>query len=45
MLPTKFQFICKKTVSEEKIFFRNQEQEWPVGDMFVNGSELNEQSL
>ena len=36
-----------KTVSEEKIFQKstNQKQEWPVVAMFVNGSELNEQSL
>ena len=36
-----------KSVSEEKIFQKstNQKQEWPVAAMFVNGSELNEQSL
>ena len=36
-----------KVVSEEKIFQKstNQKQEWPVVAMFVNGSELNEQSL
>ena len=36
-----------KVVSEEKIFQKstNQKQEWPVAVMFVNGSELNEQSL
>ena len=36
-----------KVVSEEKIFQKstNQKQEWPVATMFVNGSELNEQSL
>ena len=36
-----------KAVSEEKIFQKstNQKQEWPVAAMFVNGSELNEQSL
>jgi hypothetical protein len=34
-------------VSEEKIFKKstNQKQELPVAAMFVNGSELNEQSL
>jgi hypothetical protein len=33
--------------SEEKIFLKlaNQKQELPVVAMFVNGSELNEQSL
>jgi hypothetical protein len=33
-------------VSEEKIFFKsaNQKQELPMAAMFVNGSELNEQS-
>ena len=36
-----------KAVSEEKIFQKstNQKQEWPVASMFVNGSEVNEQSL
>ena len=36
-----------KAVSEEKIFQKstNQKQELPVVAMFVNGSELNEQSL
>jgi hypothetical protein len=36
-----------KVVSEKKIFFKstNQKQELPVAAMFVNGSELNEQSL
>jgi hypothetical protein len=36
-----------KAVSEEKIFYKstNQKQEWPVVAMFVNGSELNEQTL
>ena len=36
-----------KVVSEENIFQKstNQKQEWPVVAMFVNGSELNEQSL
>jgi hypothetical protein len=46
MFSTKFQFIWE-VVSEEKIFSKstNQKQEWPVVAMFVNGSELNEQSL
>ena len=46
MLSTKFQFIWD-SVSEEKIFQKstNQKQEWPVAAMFVNGSEINEQSL
>ena len=36
-----------KAVSEEKIFYKsiNQKQELPVVVMFVNGLELNEQSL
>ena len=36
-----------QSVSEEKIFMKttNQKQEWPVATMFVNGSELNKQSL
>ena len=36
-----------KAVSEEKIFQKstNQKQEWPVAAMFVNGLEINEQSL
>jgi hypothetical protein len=34
-------------VSEKKIFFKsaNQKQELPMAAMFVNESELNEQSL
>ena len=47
MLPTKFQFICENGFRGED-FFRNQtnqEKEWPVATMFVNGSELNEHSL
>ena len=37
----------EKVVSEEKIFQKStiQKQEWSVVAMFVNGSELNEQSL
>ena len=36
-----------RAVSEEKNFQKstNQKKEWPVAAMFVNGSELNEQSL
>jgi hypothetical protein len=36
-----------KVVSEEKVFFKstNQKQELHMAAMFVNGSELNEQSL
>jgi hypothetical protein len=36
-----------KAVSEKNFFFKstNQKQELPVVAMFVNGSELNEQSL
>ena len=46
MLPTKLRFIWLM-LSEEKIFEKstNQKQELPVAAMFVNGSELNEQSL
>ena len=45
MLPTKFRFIGK--VVSEEIFQKstNQKKEWPVVAMFVNGLELNEQSL
>jgi ribonucleotide reductase alpha subunit len=34
-------------IAEEKVFFKsaNQKQELPMVAMFVNGSELNEQSL
>ena len=54
MLPTKFRFIWPtgfgsfgQLVSEEKIFQKstNQKQELSVVAMFVNGSELDEQSL
>jgi hypothetical protein len=47
MLPTKFQFIWESGFrGEDRSFFKstNQKQEWPVVAMFVNGSELNEQS-
>ena len=46
MLSTKFQFIWESGFRGE--FFQkstNQKQEQPVAAMFVNGSELNEQSL
>ena len=46
MLPTKFHFIWESGFRGE--FFQkstNQKQEWPVVAMFVNGSELNDQSL
>jgi hypothetical protein len=48
MLPTKFQFIWESGFrGEDRSFFKstNQKQEWPVVAMFVNGSELNEQSF
>ena len=46
MLPTKFQFIWKSGFRGEYFLESNQKkQEWPVAAMFVNGSELNEQSL
>ena len=48
MLPTKFRSIwLSEAVSEETIFQKstNQKQELPVAAMYVNGSELNEQSL
>jgi hypothetical protein len=46
MLPTKFKFIWTSGFRGE-FFFKSayQKQEWPVVAMFVNGSELNEQSL
>jgi hypothetical protein len=46
MLPTKFRFIWPSGFREE-IFLKlaNQKQELPVVAMFVNESELNEQSL
>ena len=46
MIPTKFRFIW--TNASEKTIFKkstNQKQELLVVAMFVNGSELNEQSL
>ena len=53
MLPTKFRFIWlsgfrgDKAVLEEKVSQKstNQKQELPVVAMFVNGSEINDQSL
>ena len=46
MLPTKFWFIWPSGFRGE-VFFKlaNQKQELPMVVMFVNGSELNEQSL
>jgi hypothetical protein len=46
MLPTKFRFIWPSGFWGED-FFKSaiQKQELPVAAMFVNGSELNEQSL
>jgi hypothetical protein len=46
MLPTKFRFIWPSDFRGEEFFkSANQKQELPVAAMFVNGSELNEQSL
>ena len=47
MLSTKYFISFGKAVIEEKIFQKstNQKQEWPVVAIFVNGSELNEQTL
>jgi len=46
MLPTKFQFIWPCGLrGADFIKLANQKQELPVVAMFVNGSELNEQSL
>ena len=46
MLPTKFQFIWPSGFrGEEFKKSANQKQELPMAAMFVNGSELNEQSL
>jgi hypothetical protein len=46
MLPTKFRFICPSGFRGEDFFkSANQKQELPMVAMFVNGSELNEQSL
>jgi hypothetical protein len=46
MLPTKFRFIWPSGLRGEDFFKSdNQKQELPMAAMFVNGSELNEQSL
>ena len=47
MLPTKFRFIWPSGFREDDCFQKstNQKQELPVMAMFVNGSEINEQSL
>jgi hypothetical protein len=46
MLPTKFCFIFPSGFREEDFFkSANQKQELPMAVMFVNESELNEQSL
>jgi hypothetical protein len=46
MLPTKFRSIWQSGFRGEDLYkSTNQKQELPVAAMFVNGSELNEQSL
>jgi hypothetical protein len=46
MLPTKFRFIWLSDFRGEDFKkSTNQKQELPVAAMFVNGLELNEQSL
>jgi len=46
MLPTKIRFIWPCGFRGEDFFkSANQKQELPMAAMFVNGSELNEQSL
>jgi hypothetical protein len=46
MLPTNFRFIWPSGFREEDFLkSANQKQELPIAAMFVNGSELNEQSL
>ena len=46
MLPTKFRSIWPSGFRGGDFYkSTNQEQELPVAAMFVNGSELNEQSL
>jgi hypothetical protein len=46
MLPTKFRFIWQSGFIGEDFFkLANQKQELPMVAMFVNWSELNEQSL
>ena len=45
MLPTQFRFIWPSGFREEDLKkSANQKEELPMADMFVNGSELNEQS-
>jgi hypothetical protein len=46
MLPTKFPFILPSGFRGEAFFkSANQKQELPMAAMFVNGSEINVQSL
>ena len=46
MLPTKFRFIWLSSFREEDFQkSTNQKPEWPVVAIFINGWELNEQSL
>jgi hypothetical protein len=46
MLPTKFRFIWPSGFRGDNFFkSANQKQKIPMAAMFVNGSELNEQSL
>jgi hypothetical protein len=45
MLPTKFRSIWPSGFGGDDFLATNQKQELPVVAMFVNGSELNEQSL
>ena len=46
MFPIKFRFIWPSGFRAEDFFkSANQEQELPMAAMFVNGSELNGQSL
>jgi hypothetical protein len=45
MLPTKFRFIWPSCFREEFKKSANQKQKLPMAAMFVNGSEINEQSL
>ena len=46
MLPTKFRFIWRSSFRGEDLKkSANQKQELPMAAMFVNGSELNQQSL
>jgi hypothetical protein len=45
MLPTKFRFIWQSGFREDVFKSANQKQELPKAAMFVNESQLNEQSL